>query len=105
MQKELSQIKSGYSPVKDLWSEMKEDLQEQLKRLRKPAINEVKRSSAMPRGTEQMFRDELESNKDVVILLLTKFIRGKRKRSTQNRLAKMKTEKLIEFAKEIGFII
>jgi len=89
----------------DIWAEMKEDLDKQLRKLRKPIINEVKKNLAAPRGTEEMFRESLKSHKNDIILLLTKFIRGKRKQSTQNRLNNMKTEKLISFAKEVGFIV
>jgi hypothetical protein len=99
------QEKSNQMADKDIWTEMKEDAESYLKSRRQPAINEVKRNLAAPRGTEQMFREALETHKDDIILLLNRFAYHNRKKSSQNRLAKLKTEKLIEFAKQVGFIV
>lgn len=99
------EIDSGHSPAKDLWTEMKEDAESYLKSRRQPAINEVKRSAASPRASEQSFREALETHKDDVIFLLNKFVYKNRKKSSQNRLSRMRDEDLIVFAKQKGFIV
>jgi len=90
---------------KDLWAEIKEDAETYLKNRRKPIINDVKRGMALPRGTEAMFRDALEHSRDEVIFLLNKFVYKNRKRSSQNRLSRMRDEELVNFAKQKGFVV
>ena len=71
---------------------------------KKPIINEVKRSMNGPKGNEEWLRFWLEAQRPETILDMTKFMTGKRKKSTQNRLNKLSINNLVELALKEGYI-
>ena len=70
----------------------------------KPHINEVKQRLNGLHGNEEWFRFWYANNKEYLILRLTKFVTGKRKLSTQNRLNSMSLNELVDYALKMEFI-